>query len=98
MKILLARLLGLTVRQELACVFEVGDGFVPFRHVPNLQGLVTDQVMVANQGQGGLVSVVEALSPDRPVQGGNPVDGFLAPVGPALLSREVLLRGSQLGC
>ena len=53
--------------------------------------------MVANQGQGGLVSVVEALSPDRPVQGGNPADGFLAPVGPALLPGQVLLRDSQLG-
>src|SRR5665647_3249556 len=54
--------------------------------------------MVANQGQGGLVGVVQALPANRPMQGGNPADGFLAPVRPALLPGQVLLSRSQPGC
>ena len=64
-------------------------------HVANVQRLVRDQVVIADQGERGLVGVVEPLPTDLAVQRGGPLALLVAPVGAALAAGETLLRAGQ---
>ena len=64
-------------------------------HVHDPQVLMHDHVIVADQGERGLVRVVEALPPDLRMQGSNPRHRLTPPFAAPLLAGEVALRGSD---
>jgi hypothetical protein len=57
---------------------------------------VDDQVIVADEGEGGVVGVVQPLAAYLPVQPGDLSNGLLAPTSAALLAGEVPLGRREL--
>jgi hypothetical protein len=67
----------------------------PPGHVGDLEVLVDDQVIFADQSECRVVGMVEALSMDLAVQPSDPCGGFLSSTTPAFFAGEVLLGCRQ---